>query len=169
MTAAERQSGNAGRTDHAAGRGHTKRLGLMVEFAPREPSFGATRPVVRADMEAFHTREVKHQATLAPCNAGQAVAPAPHGYPQLVLAGEPDAGEDVRDTGAAGDQRGPPVDHAIMDFAGVFVTHSARTQERTAQARFKCLDHSVLKLGISALHRGDSQLSHRAPPWIGKK
>jgi hypothetical protein len=43
-----------------------------------------------------------------------------------------------------------------MDFAGVFVTRIAGAQERTAQARFECLDHGVRKPSISALYRGDS-------------
>jgi hypothetical protein len=97
------------------------------------------------------------------------VTPAAHGRQQTVLAGEPDAAEDVGDAGAASDQGGPPVDHPVMDFAGVFVIRIAGTQEGTAQARFEGLDHRVLKSSISPLYGGDAQLSHHTPPWFGKK
>jgi hypothetical protein len=60
------------------------------------------------------------------------MAAAADRYDQVVIPGECDRRHDVSDPGAADDQRGPPVDHPIMNFAGALVVLMAGTEQFTA-------------------------------------
>ena len=93
--AAEREPGDAGGGDEAAGRGQAEGLGLGVELAPGEAALGPHGARLGVDPDALHRREVDHQAAVAGGVAGHVVAAAAHGDGQALAAGEADRGDDV--------------------------------------------------------------------------
>ncbi len=78
-------------------------------------------------------------------DAGDVVAAPAHRNEQVVLAGEVDRVYDVGHARRAGYERGPPVDHAVPDLAGLFVARVAGTEQLAAQARPELLDDRVLE------------------------
>lgn len=132
QAAAERQAADAGVGNGPAGRGEAERLGLVVELAPDQAALGLDRFCPGVNADALEAGQVDHQAAVAHGVAGRAVAAATHGDLQIVRAGEVDGVDHVRDAGAADDQAGPPVDHAVPDLAGVVVAVVARADDRSA-------------------------------------
>ena len=107
--------------DDSTHRRKPKELGLAVELAPEHAGFGARRPGLWVDADAFHRREVDHEPAVTERVAADAVATGAHRDKQITLAGEADRGDDVGDAGAAGDPGWAAVDRAVPDRAGLVV------------------------------------------------
>lgn len=127
LAAAERESGDPGRRDEAAGRREPERLRLGVHVAPGCTRADRRGPGGRTDPDRIHRAEVEHQAAVAADRGpGEAVTAALDRERQLVLAGERDPGNDVGGAHTTHDTRGVSVDHAVPDRSGVGVPVVAR-------------------------------------------
>src|SRR5271156_3776049 len=139
----------------------------MVELSPCDAGFGARGAAPRTDPVAFHSREVDHQPAVADGAAGGVVAAAPHCHQNLVRAGEVDGIDDVGHSLAAGDQCGPPVDHAVPDPASILVAGLARAEQRTLQRRFEVVDNGFLQNGAHQVGTPNFDhllIGHDGPP-----
>src|SRR5262249_9639046 len=68
------------------------------------------------------------------------------------------------DAGATDNQRGTPVDHAIMNSAGAVVVRIAGTEQLAAHLSLELLKSGRRESGCRAAGRGVVLVSHRAPP-----
>ena len=126
--AAEREAGDAGRRDQAAGRREPVRLRLVVDVGPHRAAADVAR-AARPDRRARSriAREVDHDPVVAGREARDAVAAAAHGDREVVAAREPDRRDHVGRAAAADDQRRPPlVVHPVPDPARLGVAVVAR-------------------------------------------
>ena len=120
-TAAEREARDAGVRDLTAGDGEPVVLRRAVEFGPYDPGFGGGHPADGVDLDALHRRQVHHQAVVAHRQAGDAVAPAPHGDREPMVASETDGRDHVIGAGAADDHCGAAVDRPVPHLPDVVV------------------------------------------------
>ena len=114
-----------------------------------------TRTVLgyRIDVRVADEREIDDQAVIADPQPSGVVPAAPDRNEETVLAGEVDRRDDIGHIGAARDQGGMLVDHAVVDFAGRIVALITGLDEFSPQARFQragvevvsplCCCHSV--------------------------
>ena len=132
--AAQRQPGDAGRRDDAAGDGEAVELRLAVQLAPAHARLHARRTGGRVDVDALQWREVDRDAALADAPAGDAVTAPANRDLQARLAGEVDGGDDVGLAVAPRDQRGAPVDEAVVDASRLLVARLVRDGEARRQS-----------------------------------
>jgi hypothetical protein len=78
---------------------------------------------------ASHPRQIDHQTTIADRITGDIVGTNTHCNQKFMRACEFDGINDVDNPTTACDQRGPPVDHAVPDFAGILITGLAGAEE----------------------------------------
>src|SRR5205085_10987058 len=104
------------------------RLSLVVEFAPGQATLRVRHPTLLVDLDRLEASQIEHQAAVAHCMAGRAVAPAAYCEPQFVLAGEVDAVDDVRHPAAPQDDRGATVNHPVPDLACIVVRRIGRAK-----------------------------------------
>ena len=104
--AAERQAGDAGVADRAAGRRQAECLRFAIELRPPQPGLGASRLRGRVDTDALHLRKVDDDAVVAGAAPGDVVRAAADRERQVVVAREVDGGDDVRRGRGSG--RWPP-------------------------------------------------------------
>src|SRR5205823_9539734 len=93
--AAQREAGDTGARDEAAGGGEAERLRFLVELAPDDAALGAGRLRARVDPDSLHRRQVEDEAVVAGAEAGDVVAAAAYGDDEVVLTGEAEAGDHV--------------------------------------------------------------------------
>ena len=113
--ATQRQAGDAGRRDSAAGRREAKRLRLVIELLVGDAGFGVDAFPRRIDADRLHRREIDHHAVLTDGAAADVVAAAADGERQRRLLGERNRSDDVGGAGAANDGGGAAVDRAVVD------------------------------------------------------
>ena len=133
--AAEREAGDARVGDDAADRGQAVFLRGGVEVAPQDTGSGASGPRFGVQLDRAHRRQVDHEAVVVDAQARDAVAAAADGDREVALAGEPERGGHVGGARGAGDQRGPAVDRAVPDLAGLVVVVVAGAQQLTLEGR----------------------------------
>src|SRR5499426_854664 len=92
------------------------------------------------------------------------MATATHCYDQVVALGERHRCHNVGNSGAADDQRGAPVDHAIMNGADAVVLSIAGTEQGAAHLSLELLNSGRREPGRRAAGRGAVLVSHRVPP-----
>jgi hypothetical protein len=85
-------------------------------------------------MNAFHSRQINHHATVAQADACDIMASTTDGDWDIIGASESDAGNDIGHPGTADNSARPPVDHCIMDLAGIFIS-GVVGQEQVASKR----------------------------------
>ena len=105
-----------------------------VDLAPRAAAADADRPRRRVDVDLLEGGEVDDDAVVARAQPAAVVAAAADRERQLARAGEGDRRGDVVGVGAARDQRGPAVDHRVVDRASGLVGGIARADQRAAEA-----------------------------------
>ena len=160
QTPAQREARDARRGVRAAGGGQAKRLGLMIELAPRDPAFRTGCPAHGVNTHALHPRQINHETAVTHRVAWDVVATAPHRHQQTVGAGALHGIDDVGNPSAAGNQRGPFVDHTVPHRAGGIIAGVAREDEGAAQTSLELLESRFVKNSI----RGhDSLISHHYP------
>src|SRR5262249_1198821 len=137
--AAQGEAADAGGGDEAAGGGQAEGMGGVIDVAPDAAALDAHGAVGGIDADALPAPQVDDQAVLAGAQAGAVVPAAAHGEGELVLAGEVDRGDDVGDVGAAGDERGPAVDHGVVDATGLVVARVGRLNQLAAQQSAQAL------------------------------
>ena len=113
-----------------------KAAALAVEVAEQRPGADECAARQRIHAHAAHGREVDHQPAVADRLAGEAVAAAAHGDEQVVGAGEVHRARDVGRAGAARDDRGTAVEHAVPDAPRACRSpHRRRAARRRAGSR----------------------------------
>ena len=131
--AAERESADAGGRDDAARRREPVLAGRAIDLAPRAAAADAHGPRLRVDLDVLERGEVDHHAVVAGAETGAVVAAAADRDRKLVLAGEGDRARDVVRPGGTRDQRGPAVDHRVVDGARVVVAGVAGLDQPAAE------------------------------------
>jgi hypothetical protein len=96
--------------------------------------------VLRVDRGAAHLRQVDDQGVVRHPEAARAVAAAPDGDLHAVLAGEPDAGDDIGGVATAHDGGRVLVDHAVVDGAGLVVPGIRRHDQAAAHGGGQLLE-----------------------------
>ena len=117
----------------------------------------------RIDPHCAHRGEVDHQPAVAHRVAGDVVSAAAHRQLQTVAARKADALDHVRRAGAAGDEGGVAVDHAVPHHARGVVAVVAGFEQAAAQPRPQGR-HVVSEGG-----RGADGSIVRCAPWLGGK
>ena len=152
--AAEREAGDPGRGDAAAGRGEPVGLRGAVELRPRGAAAHSRRPALRVDRDLVHRAGVDHEPALRQRHAGHRVPAAAHGDLEPLVAGVAQRRGDVVGRGAVGDQPRPLADHGVEERAGVLIGRIAGLREPAAQAEAQLVGGGLLDAG----HRGSSGL-----------
>ena len=132
QSAAERDAGDAGRRDDAAGRREAERLRLVVEVAPRRAPLDARRFRVRVDAHRVHRRQVDHQPVVADGRARDVVPAAHDREPKIAIAGEIDGREHVGCARTPRDDRRLLVDHRVPHRACLVVPLAVRLEDLAA-------------------------------------
>jgi len=103
--------------------GDDTEVGAPAAHAPEQVGVlvGAGGQGVAVDGDPGEIREVDHETVVDDGAAGDVVAAAADGDPEVRLAGEPDRRGDVVCRGDADDDPGEPVDAAVPEGAGVVV------------------------------------------------
>ena len=152
--AAEREAGDTGIADRAAGRREAERLRLAVELSPAQARFRARGAGDGVDPEALHLGEIDDDPVVARRLARDVVGAAAHGNRQPLVARERDGGHDVHRAAAARDHRRALVDHRVPDAARLVVGGIAGNDH----AATKVLAKSVNR-GLSDGHGGACRMS----------
>ncbi len=133
--AAEGESPDSGRRDEARWRGHPECHRRVVDVAPRAAAVHAHRVAGGIHRRAAHGGQVDDERVVPDPEPAGVVPAAAHREIDSVLAGEPDAGDDVGDVDAAGDRRGSTVDHGVVDGSCRVVGRVAGPDRRPTQGR----------------------------------
>ncbi len=107
---AQRQARNAGIRDSAQRRDEAASLCLAIELAEQHTGLSPRRLCGSIDPDGLEAREVDDQAAIAPRLPGKAMATAADRREQIVGAGEIDRPHHVSRPGAAGNERGVPIE-----------------------------------------------------------
>src|SRR5262249_26303469 len=151
----------------AAGCGQPESLCFVVKLTPGDAGLGTGGLALWIDTNAFHWREVDHQASIAGRVTRYIVAAAAYGDQQMVASGEIDRVNHVSDPGAASDNRGPAIDHRIVDLARRIVSIVSPKQMATAQSGTELLNHICVEHDLATCHRRDFDIRHiRSLPHV---
>src|SRR5688500_18560853 len=94
------------------------------------------------------------------------MATTTHGYQQVMRTGKGDGGDDVSRTGAAHNQRRPPIDHRAEDLATGIIALVIRAEQFATQPPLEGFDNCSLKHSVRAYCRSNSQVPHDSPPSL---
>ena len=132
--ARQRQAGDAGVGDQAAGRREAEGLGVAVDVAPGGAALDPGAAPFGVDPHGAHERQVEHQPAIAHGVARDVVAAAADGHRQAMLAGEADGVDDVGDAAAAHDGVRAAIDHRVPHGPCRVVARIAVDQHLALQA-----------------------------------
>jgi hypothetical protein len=138
--AAQREAGDAGGRDAAAGDGEAVGLGGAVDLRPDRAASAACDATARVDLDVGHVAEVEDDAVVAQRQPGDRMAAGAHRDREAVLAGERERGDDVIDADAARDEPRPPPDHRVEERAGVLVSRVAGLVHAAEQTEAQFVD-----------------------------
>ena len=108
-------------------------LSRAVEFTPGNATLRARRAKLGIDVDAFHPRQVEHQATIAHRLSRDIVPATAYCDFDSSIAGEAYCIDDIGRSKAAGDQCRPFVDQSIMDPACLVIPGIAGQQQRAGE------------------------------------
>src|SRR5579872_1891251 len=128
--------------DDPAGEGKAEGVGGMIDVAQCAAGFHPGCLCLRVDVNAFHLREVDHEAVVAATETCAVVAAAADRGQETGFAGETERLDDIRDVCAAGDQGGMFVDHAVVLLTGGVVAGVTLLDKLPAQAACEIFDRS---------------------------
>ena len=132
--AAEGQSGDAGVRDHADGADEPGGLRLLIELREERAAGDAGRPLLGIHLCASHPRQVDDDAVVARRQAGDAVAAAPDGDEEILLARVPKGRDDVVGMRRPGDQRRIAVGEPVPNRARRVVARVAGPDDLAVEA-----------------------------------
>jgi hypothetical protein len=132
--AAEHQPARAGGRDDAGGRGKAVRVGRPVDVAEQRPAPDRDGARLWIDVDAVERRQVDHEPAVDAREAGAVVAAAADRELEAALAPEAHCCDDVVDVRDACDQRGPLVDHGVVELARLVVAGVVRPDEGASQS-----------------------------------
>ena len=117
----EADAADAGVAHDASGGGQAVGLGFVIDVAPQGTALDTRRAFGGIDPDPAHFREIDDDPVVAHRGAGHVVTSAPYRDLEVATACETDRRGHVGCPGAAGDQSGSPVDHAVPHDSGVVV------------------------------------------------
>ena len=126
---AEREPADARGRDDPRRRRAAVLGGRAVDLAPGAAAADADGLGRRVHQDVAQAREVDDDAVVDDPEAAAVVAAAAHGERRVVGAREGDGARDVLGARAADDQRGTPVDHAVVHGAGLVVAWIVRADD----------------------------------------
>jgi len=150
-TAAEREAGDPGRRDDAAGHREAVRGGRVVQLAPEHAAAGGHGRALPVDRDPLHLGQVDHQAAVRHGTPGDVVAAAADRDLQSRPAGELERRDDVGRRPAADDQGGPAVDEAVVHGPGRVVARVPGPEHGAGDPGGEIRDERVVEVGE---HRG---------------
>ena len=161
---AEGQSGDAGVRDHPDGADESGGLRLLIELREERAASDAGGPLLAIDLCPPHPGQVDQDAVIARRETRDAVAAAPDGDQQILLAGEPKSRGDVTDVGRPGDQRRVSVDEPVPDDPGGVVARVARTDDLAVETAVEVAQGPLRqRRSASRPARGGAQPRPRGP------
>src|SRR5262245_4541336 len=110
----------------------------VVNVARGTTTFDADGPVQRINAHATKLREIDHQTVVTAAEPGTVVTAPADGEQQTLFAGEVDRGDDVCHVRGARNQRGPFVDHAVVEGTCLVVVRVCRANHPPAQTLLEC-------------------------------
>ena len=149
---AEGEAREPGVGDDPGWNGESERLRLSVQVAEQDPGLGPCCARCGVHANPFHRPEVDDHPPVAHAQARVAVTAAAHRYELVVLSSEANCGDDVGDTGTAGDQRRAAVDRGVPDPSLLVVGRIIRADQGTPERRRKLIDRAAVELD-AAWHR----------------
>ena len=126
---AQRQAGDPGARDHAAGRRKPESGGRAVKLGYQDTRLRPHRLANRIHVDPFHPRQVDHQPAVGDRLAGDVVPAAPDRDLERLVAAEVDGVDDVRRVQATRDQARALVDEAVVDAPCVVVSRIVRRED----------------------------------------
>ncbi len=132
---AERQAGDAGRADDAAGSRQPVHLRFAVQFFPQHAALRPRGARHRIDVDAFHRRQIDHHAAIDGRPSGHVVTAAADGDFEIERTRQLDRVSDVGRTEASRDERRTLVDQAVVHAAGFVVSRVGRLQQLSGECR----------------------------------
>src|SRR5579859_7038666 len=152
---AEGEAGDTGGRDDAACGGKAERVGGVVEVSPGGPGANPRGLVLWVDPNGAHERHVDDQATVVGTEPGSAVAPISDRQVQVILPGEVDARDDVAHLLGVQHRQWPPVEHAVVNGAGLIVPFVVLRDDPPPRVFSQC-----------GCYVGGAKSSHFLPPSI---
>ena len=119
--ATQRETTDARGRDDSAGRREPVLVGRRVDFAPGGATTDAHSSCPGIDVDRLQARQVEDDAVVDRSQPGAVVATAAHREHEVVSAGERNHLGDVVGVGAGCDQGRAPVDHRVVDVAGLLI------------------------------------------------
>jgi hypothetical protein len=113
QTTSEGETGDPCFADGSGGDRKTKRLGCTVEVSEQSASVGPGRCVLSINTDGGHLGKVDHQTAIAHRVPAHAMTPSTHRDDKGMTLGETNSFNHISHKLAAGDERRPPIDHAI--------------------------------------------------------
>ncbi len=160
--AAERQPGDAGVADVAAGHRQPEGLALPVDVGVEGAALCRHRPGRRIDDGAPHAGEVEHDAVVHERVSGDAVAAAPHGHGQAAVTRPPQRRGDVAGPLAAGEDGRAAVDLPVPDASLVVVRRVVGRDDVSREVAGKCLGGGHVEHGHGSSPSSVVVLDHSA-------
>ena len=143
--AAEREPGDTGRRDGAAGHGEAVRAGGGVELGPAHAALRGDGRSPGVDRNSLHLGEVDHHPAVGDGPAGDVVPAAAHGDLESRVAGERERADDVIGGPAADDQRRSAVDEAVVDGACLVVAGVLRGEDGSREPLLQLIEVVVVQ------------------------
>jgi hypothetical protein len=131
--AAERQAGDPGGRDGAAGNREAELLRFAVDVAPECAPLDARAPGATVHVDTAHEREVDHEPGVYRRPPAHVVAAAPDGNLEAVFTAELHSTGDVGGPEAARYEGRPLVDQAVVNPARPVPLRVARLQKATVE------------------------------------
>ena len=142
---AERETGDAGRTDDPSGCDEAKGLSRGVKIEPRRATRGHGGTQLSVNGDPAHRRKIDHQPAVTDAVAGRIMPAATYGHFESLRPCEVEGRDDVAVVQAANDHRRQAVDEKIEATSGLVVP-GVRGNEHGAGQRLPQLSYRLIDL-----------------------
>ena len=137
-SASERQPADTGRRNRPERRSEPEAVRRVVDVAKHRAAADARQSLHRVDVDVSDRRQVDLQGTVDRRLSRPAVRTAAHRDIEPLAARERKGLDDIRGVAATGDQRRPPVDHAVVNKPRVGVRRILRADRGPANTGAEC-------------------------------
>lgn len=127
-------------------RGQTGLVRRGIDLRPRAAAAGANGTRGRIDLDGLHEGEVEDDSVVADPESAAVVAASANSEQEVMASREGDRLCHVRSAGAAGDQRGPAVDHCVVDRARLLVAWVFGSDQLTRELRPKLCSRCLCRI-----------------------
>src|SRR5215208_6148482 len=130
----------------ARGDGEAERLRLAVQVAQQNPGLGPCGPRFGVHANPLHLPEVDDDPAVAHAQPRVAVAAASHRDELLLISGEANRGDHVRDACTLGNQGWATVDRTVPDPPLLVVRRIVGANQRPAERRREVINRAAVEL-----------------------